>query len=118
MDDGFFVAGESSDVGINVKWVWVTAQSINESLVDVGLILDDNIRLSVGTGRNAGTLPRAFKPTSSQCPGEDAAVNVISRRFLSLLTDQISSDPIDQHRSFLPLIDDINQLRTHLVGST
>ena len=87
-------------------------------MVDVGLVLDDNIRLSVGTGRNAGTLSGAFETTPSQGPGKNTAVDVISRRFLSLLIDQISSDPIDQHCSFLPLIDDINQLRTHLVCST
>lgn len=110
MNDGFFVASKGSDVGIHVKWVGITAEPINESLVDVGLVLDDNIRFSVGTGRNGSTLSRAFESTSSQGSGKDTAVNVIRRRFLSLLIDQISSDPIDQHCSLLALINDINQL--------
>ena len=118
MDDGLFVASEGSDVGIDMKRVRVAAQAIDESLVDVCLVVDDNIRLSVGTRRDGCALSRAFESTSSQGPRKDAAVNVVSWRFSSLLVDQIASDPVDQHCAFLSLVDDIDQLRAHPVGSS
>ena len=93
MDDRTLVSGQSCNIGINMQRVRISVESIKKSLIDKGLILKDYVGVAVrGWGKDC-TLSSSLEPTSSKSTGEDCSIDVVGRRLLPFLIDEISSDP-------------------------
>lgn len=48
MNDWTFVSSESSNVRVNMQRIRVSIQSVQQSLIDKGLILKNHIRVALG----------------------------------------------------------------------
>lgn len=117
MNDGTFKACKGSDIGVNVKRVWIAVQSVKQCLIEESFVLDDDIRVSFGGRGDGGAFSIAFSTAASQASGKDAGIDIESGRLFSFFVDEISSFSAYQNCSlFGTLIDDVDHLGLHSVG--
>lgn len=101
---------------VDVQRIRVTVQSVENCLTWESLLLNHEVRLTLRKPRNRLQLPSRFYLTAPKCSREGIAIDVVSKAPLSVLSEKITRNPINQENPFaLSTVDDVDNLAFYLV---